>query len=152
MCKERNSKDQQQKSPGQASATTLTDPDRPRRVARLLWLSLLAAIPLALLFLALGTAFWRLFRPPPSLSLIRLWTDYELWDRADKGLRRYLERWPDHDEALMLAARVAAAKGELQRCAHLLARVPNSSPLKCAALVRQGQALRQLGYGRLAER
>jgi len=118
---------------------------------RSLLITLLAAIPVAVLLVALGAALWVLLRPPPSLDLIRLWADYKLWDRADRGLKRYLSRWPQDAEALMLAARVAAAKGELQRCVSLLARVPYSSPLKCAALIRQGQALRRIGYGRRAE-
>ncbi len=122
-----------------------------RRVSRPPLLALLAAVSIALLLLPVGVMLWVLFRPPPSLDLIRLWADYQLWDRADSGLRRYLRRRPEQAEALMLAARVAAAKGELERCVRLLARVPSSSPLKCAALVRQGQALRRIGYGRRAE-
>jgi len=99
----------------------------------------------------LGGLLWWYTRPPPSLDLIRLWTEYELWDRADEAIKRYLRAWPQDDEALMLAARIAAAKGELERCAELLSLVPDYSALKCAALVRQGQALRQIGYGRRAE-
>jgi tetratricopeptide (TPR) repeat protein len=98
---------------------------------------------------AIAGSYW--FAPLPELTTIRRCADLGQWEQAQADVTRYLSRKPSDAEALMLAARVSAGRGELERCAELLDKVPATSPLKLEALLRRGQTLRRLHYARRAE-
>jgi tetratricopeptide (TPR) repeat protein len=107
---------------------------------------------LAVVLLTAGTlAAWYWFLPLPKLPTIRRLADLGRWEEAEAGVHKYLSRKPADADALMLAARVAAGRGDLGRCAELLERIPATSQLKLEALLRQGQTLREMHYARRAE-
>ena len=96
-------------------------------------------------------ALWAWTHPLPRLVEIRKWAMAGNWPRAEAEVNVYLARRPKDADALMLAAQVAGAQHQLDRCAQLLDRVPDNSPLKSEALLRHGQVLWQLDDARGAE-
>ncbi len=106
----------------------------------------------AVLAMAAGVAVWRRLHPLPKLRDIERWANAAQWERAEAAATEYVARRPRDPDGLMLAARVAAARGEMARCVSLLERVPSDSPIKIEALLRQAQALQALGYGQRQER
>jgi tetratricopeptide (TPR) repeat protein len=90
-------------------------------------------------------------RALPRLAVVRQLADRGRWELAGQEIDKYLARRPSDADALLLAARIAGGRQDLERCVALLERVPAGSARQAEALVRQGQALRALGYGRRAE-
>jgi tetratricopeptide (TPR) repeat protein len=99
----------------------------------------------------LALAMWRLSNPLPSLEEVRRWADTRQWSRADTAMGRLVARRPHDAEVLLMAARVAAGRGDLERCWSILNRVPERSPLKPEALTREAQAAQSLHHARRAE-
>lgn len=90
-------------------------------------------------------------RSLPSVEQIRAWAEVRRWEQADAAIRVHMERQPQDGAVLMLAARIAAGQGQLERCADLLQRIPATSSNKPEAMLRQGQALRDAGLLSRAE-
>jgi len=99
----------------------------------------------------LGAGLWWYFCQPMPLAEIRKLVARGQWDEANDAITKYLAKMPADNEALMLAARIAQAKDELERCVSLLGRVSGSLQLRCQAALARGQVLRQMGYGQRAE-
>jgi tetratricopeptide (TPR) repeat protein len=99
----------------------------------------------------LGVAIWRWTHPLPKLREIERWVASGQWERADAGIGRLVERRPNDGNVLMLAARVAAGRDDLERCVALLGQIPPDSPLKPEAWMRQAEAEKFMNHGRRAE-
>jgi tetratricopeptide (TPR) repeat protein len=96
-------------------------------------------------------ALWRWTHPLPKLSEVQRWVASGQWERADAAIGQLVKRRPKDGEVLMLAARVAAGRGDLERCVSVLGQIPQDSPLKAEALLRQAQAEQEMNHGRWAE-
>ena len=113
-------------------------------------LSLCGCVVLSASIMATRAA-WSWFRPLPRLDQIRGWADAGRWDQAAEAIRLHLDRRPHEPAVLMMGARIAAAQGQLERCAELLEQVPPGASQKLEAMFRQGQALRDAGRASRAE-
>jgi tetratricopeptide (TPR) repeat protein len=96
-------------------------------------------------------ALWRWVHPLPKISEVRRWADTGQWARADSAITDLVGRRPRDGETLLLAGRVAAGRGEFERCRELLRRVPSNSPLKAEALLREAQAAQAISHATDAE-
>lgn len=112
---------------------------------------ILSTVGFVLTTLLFAAAVWYWLRPLPRLADVRRWADRGEWERANVAIRAFLARRPQDPEALLLAGRVAAGRGDLERCVKLLQRVPQDSPLKPEALTRQAQAALAMNSARQAE-
>jgi tetratricopeptide (TPR) repeat protein len=79
-------------------------------------------------------------RPLP-IQQIRQLADAEQWDAADREIRKLLARSPSNSQGLLLAARIAAGRGNLDQCIAFLEAVPDDGADKLEAMVRHAQAL-----------
>ena len=114
-------------------------------------LRILALVGLLLSAAILSAAAWHWTHPLPKLRDVRRWADDGQWDRADLSVRQFLARRPKDGEALLLAARIAAGRGDMESCLSLLHQVPTDSPHKPEALTRQAQACQAMNSARRAE-
>ena len=125
--------------------------DTAWRWRRVVILLISAGVLTAAFGVTLG-AVWRWLRPLPRLEQVRAWADAGRWEQAAGAIQPHLDRQPRDTTVLMLGARIAAAQGQLERCAELLEQVPAGSSNKLEAMLRQGQALRDAGRVSRAER
>lgn len=91
------------------------------------------------------------YREDFDASFATLLMDSGHWREAAQMLeaRQSNARWDTNSTILL--ARASAGLGDIRRCAEVLESVPDSSPLKPDALLREGQAFMQLHDAVLAE-
>jgi tetratricopeptide (TPR) repeat protein len=83
---------------------------------------------------------------PMPLHRVRALAEQGHWEQAEQAIDRALDWHPRDGETLLLAARIAAIREQVDRCLDLLAQVPASSPQWPEARLMLGQAL--VGAGR----
>jgi tetratricopeptide (TPR) repeat protein len=113
------------------------------------WTLVVAGVLLTAAGLAAG--IWRWTHPLPTLGEVQRWLASGRFERADAAIGQLLKRRPKDGDVLMLAARVAAGRGDLERCVSLLGQIPPDSSLKPEAWMRQAQAEQEMSHGRRAE-
>lgn len=123
-------------------------PPRQSRTALFAALALFVIVGVA----ATGWLAHDRWHAPKSLDEIRHLIDRRQWSEADVHLRRFLASHPDDVEAMLLHARVLAAKEDFAQCATLLERVPPDYAERARALLRAGQAWHEARRRRDAER
>jgi thioredoxin-like negative regulator of GroEL len=112
-------------------------------------LALLRATLAALWLVGSGfAAYWiapRAYEEQYDARYADLLLDTGHWDEAKRLLEARLRAEPGENQTILMLARCMAGSGDTARCAELLAEVPDSSPLKPDALLREGQARLQIG-------
>ncbi len=83
-------------------------------------------------------ALWYLW-PAPELSELHLLVLAHDWQRARRGLERYVRRHPDDGQALLMLATVYRELGDRSAALETLQRVPAGSEFKARAVFEEGE-------------
>ncbi len=140
--------------PTDSNAAATTTQPRSRRVDRV-WRDRLSRVVFWCVVLVLvGFNAWWLIRDlwlVPELGTIHRMIARHEMDEAERGLRRYLRRWPRHGEARILLSRLLARRGDRVGCADELHKVPYWWPGKREAQFMEGQSYFEANRARQAE-
>ncbi len=94
---------------------------------------------------------WHIMRSGATIEQAKLAIHRGDLERAAELLDRLTRHKGGDAEAHLLAAQVAAQRKDLKASLEHLDAIPEGDPLRPAALLRQGQCLREMEYGRKAE-